>query len=272
MTAMRFESYLAGQTIDPRARARLQLAAIAALAAVSFGGATSWTLSRLGLERVSAPVIDYAVFFEIGDVPPPPSAAPPPRPQASAAVDDDTPEDELDPDPQVPLEDADLDLEPVKPKGVAKGDHTVPGVPDGRGPGVPGSKCLVPPCIGKDPIGAAFRPGVPRPREPQKDDRVIEKIDAVKANAVYSPDPDQKKLQRTKTATIDRHAGTSAVSFCVDEHGKVVDVRTKTRFPGDPEVDRICRETVSAWRFRPFTVGGKAKKTCSTVSFQLRFD
>ena len=274
MTAtMRFSTYLEGQATDPRARARFQLATMAALAAMSLGGVLAWTADRLGLERVSAPTIDYAVFFEIGDIPPPPSAAPPPRPQASAASEVDERDDEVDPDPAVPLEDTDLDLDPVRPKHAARGDTTIPGVPTGTGPGVPGAACLVPPCVGTDPIGSSFTPGVRKPVEkPEKDDRVIEKIGVVKENAIYSPDPDDKKLLRTKTGTFDRRPGTSAVSFCVDPSGKVVDVRTKTRFPGDPEVDRICRETVSGWRFRPFTVGGHAKKTCSTVSFQIRFD
>jgi protein TonB len=273
MTAtMRFETYLAGQATDPRARARLQIATMAALTAVSLGGVLTWTLDRLGLERVSAPTVDYAVFFEIGDVPPPPSAAPPPRPQASAAAVDDRTEDDVEIDRHAPLED-DIDLEPVKPKGASAGERTGPGVPDGVGPRVPGTTCLVPPCLGKDPIGSSFVPSVRRPIDrPVEDDRVMEKIGVVKENAVYSPDPDDKKLARTKAGTIDRRAGTSAVSFCVDPAGKVVDVRTKTRFPGDPEVDRICRETVAGWRFRPFTVGGQAKKTCSTVSFQIRFD
>lgn len=273
MTAtMRFETYLAGQSTDPRARMRLQLATMAALAAVSLGGVLTWTFDRLGLERVSAPSVDYAVFFEIGDIPPPPSAAPPPRPQASATAVPEESDDEIDPDPDVPLED-DLDLDPVRPKNAARGEATIPGVPTGSGPGVPGATCLVPPCIGKDPIGSAFQPGVRRPVEkPEKDERVVEAIGVVKENAIFSPDPDDKKLARTKTGTFDRRPGTSTVSFCVDPGGKVVDVRTKSRFLGDPEVDRICRETVAAWRFRPFMVGGHAKKTCSTVSFQIRFD
>ena len=37
-------------------------------------------------------------------------------------------------------------------------------------------------------------------------------------------------------------------------------------------VDRICRDTVKQWRFRPFKVDGKARKTCSTVTFDIRFD
>src|SRR5690606_36165626 len=142
------------------------------------------------------PSVDYAVLFEIGDAPPPPSAAPPPRPQASAAATEDARDDvDTDDDRDVPLED-DLDLAPVKPKAASVGEHTRPGVPHGVGPGVPGATCLVPPCVGKDPIGSSFVPGLHRPAvsRPEADDRVVERIAVVKENAVYSPDPDDKKL------------------------------------------------------------------------------
>ena len=44
------------------------------------------------------------------------------------------------------------------------------------------------------------------------------------------------------------------------------------RFPGDTAVDAIVRKTVKRWRFKPWMVGGKARRTCSSVSFQIHFD
>ena len=134
---------------------------------------------------------------------------------------------------------------------------------------------MVPPCLGTgtSPIGTPFstKPPVPRPTTTEKPDKVVAKINVVRANALYSPDPDRAKLARTTAGTMNRRSGKSAVSFCVSEAGKAVDVRTSSKF-GDDEVDRICRDTVKQWRFRPFQVDGKSRKTCSTVTFDIRFD
>jgi protein TonB len=90
--------------------------------------------------------------------------------------------------------------------------------------------------------------------------------------AIYSPDPDKKKLAGTKAFTFDKRGGESHVSFCVNAQGKVVDVKTAKKFPGDPKVDQICRDAVKTWRFKPFLVGGKAQKTCSKAIFKLKPD
>ena len=52
---------------------------------------------------------------------------------------------------------------------------------------------------------------------------------------------------------------------------KTVDVKTKKKFPNDPKVDEICRDTIKKWRFKPFIVGGKPVKTCSVAEFNLKF-
>ncbi|RMG99237.1 MAG: TonB family protein [Deltaproteobacteria bacterium] len=91
------------------------------------------------------------------------------------------------------------------------------------------------------------------------------------AQAIYAPDPDKKKLQATKAAMFDRRGGVNKTYFCVSEQGKVVDVRTTKKFPGDPQVDKIIRDTVKKWRFRPFLVGGKPRKTCTTYTFEIHF-
>ncbi|EDM74673.1 hypothetical protein PPSIR1_11826, partial [Plesiocystis pacifica SIR-1] len=56
-----------------------------------------------------------------------------------------------------------------------------------------------------------------------------------------------------------------------DTKGKVVDVKTKTKFPGDPQVDKIIRDTIKKWRFKPFVVGGKPVKTCTERTFKIKF-
>jgi protein TonB len=96
-------------------------------------------------------------------------------------------------------------------------------------------------------------------------------LDAVMAQAVYSPNPDEKLLQQTKAARFDKRDGTNTTSFCVDVSGKVVDVTTKQKFPGDPQVDQIIRDTIKKWRFKAFYVGGKPVKTCTERTFKLKF-
>ncbi len=273
----RFESVLVAQQVDPRVRNRMILAALAAAAVTSFAGAASWTAEHMKIHRVDAPRYDYAILFDVGEMPPPPSVAPPPRPAAAAATQQ-VPEqdDDVEPEPDRDPVDVDLDVDPVpRPKAVV-GERTVPGVPGNTGTGPSaGPPCMVPPCLGtgSSPIGTPFStaPPVPRPTTDPKPDKVIEKINVVRANALYSPDPDRSKLARTNAGTMNRRSGKSAVSFCVSAAGKAVDVRTSSKF-GDDDVDRICRETVQQWRFRPFEVGGKARKTCSTVTFDIRFD
>ena len=96
-------------------------------------------------------------------------------------------------------------------------------------------------------------------------------IKALLSQAVYAPDPKQSELQKTISARRSKKPGKNITSFCVSTSGKVVEVKTKKKFPGDPQVDKICRDTVRKWRFKPFIVGGKATKTCSAAEFDIVF-
>lgn len=93
----------------------------------------------------------------------------------------------------------------------------------------------------------------------------------VMEQAVYSPDPDAKELQQTKAARFDKAVGISIVAFCVDVDGSTSDIHTVQKFPGDPQIDHILRDTIARWRFRPFVVGGAAVKVCAENIFRLRF-
>ena len=53
---------------------------------------------------------------------------------------------------------------------------------------------------------------------------------------------------------------------------RVVDVETKRRFPGDPQVDAIIRETLATWRYVPARLGTKVVKVCTERTFALRFE
>ena len=68
-----------------------------------------------------------------------------------------------------------------------------------------------------------------------------------------------------------KRGGSNKTHFCVNEQGKTTEIRTTKKFPNDPKVDKIIRDTVRKWRFKPFMVGGKARKTCTTYEFEIRF-
>ena len=94
---------------------------------------------------------------------------------------------------------------------------------------------------------------------------------AVMQQAIYAPAPNQKDFQQTKAARFDKRDGKNTTSFCIDTNGKVVEVKTKAKFPGDPQVDKIIRDTIKKWRFKPFKVGGKPVKMCTKRTFKLTF-
>jgi protein TonB len=106
---------------------------------------------------------------------------------------------------------------------------------------------------------------------PPSGDVDVRKLDEVMAQATYSPNPDPQALQQTKAARFDRTDGINITAFCVDVHGVVIEVETKQKFPDDPQVDRILRDTIASWRFKPFMVDGKPIKTCTERSFKLQF-
>jgi protein TonB len=93
-----------------------------------------------------------------------------------------------------------------------------------------------------------------------------------KMQPIYSPDPPQGELARTRTGLGSRRPGSVRVEFCIDAHGKVARSRVVKRFSGDTAIDAIARGTVSKWRFRPMLVGGRPRPACSAVTFDIRFD
>ena len=89
--------------------------------------------------------------------------------------------------------------------------------------------------------------------------------------ALYVPDPDPKRIASTRAALFHRRDGESRTAFCVDRKGKTVAVRTIKRFPGDPQIDLISRETIKTWRFKPFVVSGRRARVCSVAIFKFKF-
>ncbi|HLT39745.1 MAG TPA: hypothetical protein VK034_25860 [Enhygromyxa sp.] len=103
------------------------------------------------------------------------------------------------------------------------------------------------------------------------DGALVRPLSEVNEQAIYTPDPDNKALQQTKAARFDKADGVSVVAFCVETNGATSDIQTVQKFPGDPLIDKIIRDTVAGWRFRPFIVDGAAVKVCTEKRFVLRF-
>ena len=246
-----FEHYMTYQATDPRRRRRLQIA-LAASGVTTFSLITfMWVANKMNIARVDPPTISYIMVQMSMDEPPPPP--PPPPPPASEQVEEDIPDEE------VPLEEDVVQPKEIPDKVPETKNMKVPsGVPGGVPGGIPGGM----------PGGLAG--GVATKREPPKE---VEKkpIQAVMRQGLYTPDPDPKKLATTKSAMFTRANGSNKTYFCVDTSGNTTDIRTTKRFPGDPQIDQIIAETVRKWRFRPFMVGSKPMKTCTTYTFEIEF-
>jgi protein TonB len=277
MSHARFETFAMVPEELTEHRRRLMVGALAAATLSMALGLTSWTADKLGISRVAPPKHTYAVPLQVLEPPPPP--APPPAAPAAATNDADDRPAAQDADEPVPPEpdDAPMEVVPIDldarpqarvavPTGLGGGGKSGSGVP-----GIPGtgSGCLLPPCIGTQPM--IGRPIVPQPKTPAAEP-VQAPIKAVMATSIFTPNPDQSRLSRTETGRSHRRPGKTTVAFCIDGGGKTYDVRTRRSFPGDPEVDEICRSTVSKWRFSPQRVGGKARSTCSSVTFDIHFE
>lgn len=260
-----FEHYLKHQAPDSRRRWRVALSInIAGFATVSMIGFT-WFADKMMVARVDAPSAHYVmVQMDMEALPPPP--APPAAPMAR-----EEPEDERIPD-EDPVQPEDINevIAPPKPKAVKVAGTGVPTStgtsPIGNPQGIPGIPGGIPKIIG---IGTGTIP-ISRERPPT-DARPPLPIAAVMAQAIYTPPPDRNRLSGTKAAMFDKRPGVNETSFCIDTEGHTVDVRTTRKFPGDPKIDDICRDTVKTWRFKSFKVDGRPVKTCSIQVFNISF-
>jgi len=275
MSHARFETWLVVPEELAERRRRLMMGAMSAVVLSMTLGLASWTADKLGISPVTPPKHSYAVTLQLLEPPPPPSPPPPPARSvvASGKAEDHSERDQPVPPEQddIPTEVLKIDLDarpqphPTVPSGTGGGggELGIPGIPTGGG-----TKCLLPPCIGTQQV--IGRPIVPQPKPPT--DPVQEPIDRVMASSIFTPDPAQDLLSRTTTGRTDRRPGKTTIAFCIDGNGKTYDVRIRRRFPGDDEVGEICRTTVSKWRFSPQRVGGKVRSTCSSVTFDIRFE
>lgn len=259
-----FEHYLQYQAPDRKRRWRVALAInVAGFATAGIIGFT-WLMDKMMIAQVAPPTGHFVMVQMAMDSLPPPPPAPPAAPNVK-------PEDDIKPEPEEdPLTPPDSFVEDLAPKPrpakvVGNGAPNSTGtVPFGGPPGIPGIKGGIP--------GLPTGPGLAT-RQPDKptESRPPVPIATVRAQAIFTPAPDQAKLGATRAGTFDRRPGENETAFCVDTTGRTTDVRTVKKFPNDPQVDVICRDTVKTWRFKPFLVDGRPTRTCSIQVFNILF-
>lgn len=262
---MNFEHYLDNNRPNPKRAAMLTFAAAIALTGTTMMLAAGWVAGKMSIARVEPPSTEYILLSLSAEQPPPPP--PPPPPLGTTAEEDEVKPDTDDvvPEEPEPIEDTTQPEMPTKIPAQKAGSTQV-GVPNGVLGGQPNGIIGGIP-IGKVPIGGlgiAVKP-------PTKDVLTVKPLAMVMARSVYTPDPDMKLLQQTKAARFDKRNGKATISFCIDGNGGVVNVKTKGKFPGDPQVDAILRRTIENWRFKPLEVGSKKMKTCTQRTFSLKF-
>jgi TonB family protein len=264
-----FDVYMTAQAIDPHARKRFALASTLAIAASVLALGSYVGGQRFGVRRVEAPHVDLDILLANIVAAPPLAVAPPPAPEPKPVVhqepderaaiaprpapDDDDPEDVL----ERPSRDG------ARSDGTNDGPSSDTGVP-GPGPGI-----ARPPC----PIPGSCPSSIVAPTRANTDTTQASAkvpLSVVRERLRFSPDPSRAELLHTQAGARGQ-GGTSVVEFCIDTDGHVEDVRTR-RSAGDREVDRICREALSRWRFTPLAVRGKATRTCSEMSFVVAFE
>jgi len=260
-----FEHYLQVQAPDSRRRWRVALALnVAGFATAGLLGFT-WLMDKMMIAQVAPPTGHFVMVQMAMESLPPPPPAPPAAPAARPE-----PEVEVEPeeDPLAPPETFSEALPTPKPrpsKVVGPGAPTSIGTSPFGVPGtIPGIKGGIP--------GLPTSPAIAirQDRKPT-DTRPPQPITTVRSQAIYAPAPDQNKLGATRAAMFDRRAGENETAFCVDPQGRTSDIRTVKKFPGDPKVDEICRDTIKTWRFKPFLGDGRPTKTCSVQVFNITF-
>ncbi len=271
-----FEVYMEGHGVSPQQRARMMMALVASLAITSMAGTASWGAGKLSIGTVGPPQgLEVLELTLMTDMPPqqaePPERAKDPEPESASSVAAARMTTRPRRGERKPSGDDGPPIEGAKDRGEV-------GVPEGdeRGEiGIPGHRkqigCLGVGCVPDGPITTPPQTGVPKKRGTQ-DTTERAPLSVLRARSIFTPDPRPAALAKTKTGLGSRAPGRVKVDFCVGTDGRVSSAKVAKRFGGDPEVDRICTAAVKTWRFKPARMGGKARTTCSDVTFQIQFE
>jgi TonB family protein len=271
-----FEATLYTADLDRSRLQRLTLAAAIAIAATTAGIASMWTLDQLHIDRISGPSQQFELA-QLSMLPPPPPVVPPPPPE------DDT-EDQKPADPvssereQVESSDADDSIDAEDSPSEIPEPRTIAaprkqGIPDLGQSGCPGGVCQGVAKTGPDGGSPCLGPLCGnRSTSPTIESGPPKEVEFSALRCLACADPDRAALRKT-TASVQGREGKVTARFCVDAGGRVeANSISIERSYGDAAVDRIVRATIKGWRFSPMKVGNQARRACSSVSFNIRFD
>ena len=244
-------------------------ASLISVGVTAFGLAGSWTLERLGIDRVGAPRSNFELV-EYSLIAPKVVEPPPPPPDiiendgggvdgGASAI-----EDIVDPtQPSVTIPEAGKQIPEIGSSG--QGSLTAVGDGNCRPPlcGIGNNAALMGgggTCVGPH-CGVAKKPEPP-PAE----------VSYTALHCIACEDPDRAALRRT-ASSMRKRSGSVSLRFCVDARGKVesssIDL---TDSFGDVDVDRIVRSALANWRFKPMEVDGEPRRACTKRSFHITFD
>ncbi len=265
-----FEATLSSAQPDRLRTQRLMLATLISVGMTAAGLAGSWTLDRLGVDRVGGPRSSFELV-EYSLLPPKPIDPPPPPPEDRLVETQAGGPDSIDDIEDIVEKSSEIAVAPPinKIPDIGSAGQGSVGVPDGGG-----GKCRPPLCglaTNSALIGGDGCVG-PHCGVDRKPDPPPAEVSFSAMTCTVCPDPDRAQLRRTASG-MRKRAGGVELRFCVDARGRVesgsIDI---SKSFGDAEVDRIARSTIAGWRFKPMQVAGQPRRACSETTFRITFD
>ena len=256
-----FDEYLQVQIIDPKRKWRMLMAMNISGAIAGFSLLLVWMTEKMQITRVEPPAANY-VMVEMLNLPKPilPIAQQIQRISSKAEATSVTSQK-----PNYTTAKQNLGSKNSEPEQTDDAGETQTSK---QGIGIPGTHECGATC---NLIGSIHGQGSAVPPTSNQASQPPKQIAFSRSQCIACADPEQKQLQATNAAHSGRAGGRNVTHYCISPSGQVTDVSTEKAFPGDPEVDRICRETVRKWRFKPSLVNGQPLKTCTSVTFNLHF-
>lgn len=270
MSFATFATFVDAPTSSPRS-SRLLFASVIACSSLAVAFAFAVTLERMSILRMPGPKTSYELAAVV-IAEPPKVAEPPDKPEELAAAgsedDESTPTLARRESPISAMHEVEDDGSDAAPEASSTGSIGIPGGPSSQAP-CPGGVCAKGPigipggtgsCIGPNCKKSIGKPAAPKP------------LPLSSLGCIACADPNTDALRRT-AAGQRKSGGTNITRFCVDATGRIEagSVATESSH-GDPAIDRLCRDTVKAWRFTPTKVAGEGRRACSEATFRITFE
>lgn len=231
---------------------------LALVLALYFGGV--WRIDRLEAGKLRTAIADVPAHQEESGSPAPPAQPfqrkpPPPKRIADTPVQPTPRPVEPEPTPAVTGDDRD-------DNGNGKGTGTGSGPGTGPTPGDCVADCAPPKVTPPEP------PQPPRPPDPPRviDSTTLTHLRVSGETRIEPPDVIKLAMRRDG---VDKATGT--FKLCIDAAGAVTTVKS-VKSTGYRDYDDALAAAIHGWRYRPFTVGGRAVQACSFVTFAFRME